>query len=270
MQSNEISLAIQAMHLTRRFGKIIAVNDVSFSINHGVIFGLLGPNGAGKTTIVRMLTTLLSPTSGTAEIDGYDIIQNPALVRSHIGYVPQLLSADGGLTGYENLMLSAKLYNLSEQEAKLRSHEMLELMDLTDFAHHLVNTYSGGMIRKLEIAQALLHHPGVLFLDEPTIGLDPLSREVVWDRLKELTNTLKLAVLITTHDMQEAERICDELGILQHGKIVVMGEKNELKKSVKADATLSDVFAYYCSGSIEAEGGYQNAKHTRKTIHRMD
>lgn len=270
MINENTEIAIHAIHLVRRFRQILAVNDVSFIVNHGHIFGLLGPNGAGKTTIVRMLTTLLAPTSGTALIDGYDIKKFPALVRAHIGYVPQLLSADGALTGYENLMLSAQLYNLPTQEAKVRIQDMLELMELSTSAHHLVRTYSGGMIRKLEIAQALLHRPGVLFLDEPTIGLDPLSRQIVWDRLRQLTINLKLAVLITTHDMEEAEQICHSLAILHHGKIVIQGEKAELKKTVGPQATLSDVFTHYCSGSIEAGGGYHNAQRTRKTIQRLD
>lgn len=266
----DIPHAIQTLLLTRRFGNTLAVNEVNFTVDHGIIFGLLGPNGAGKTTIIKMLTTLLKPTSGTALIDGVDIRDNPALVRAHIGYVPQLLSADGALTGYENLMLSAKLYNLNAAEAKARALEMLQLMDLTDYAQHIVNTYSGGMIRKLEIGQALLHRPGVLFLDEPTIGLDPLSRQIVWERLKALTASFKLAVLITTHDMDEAEQICDQLALLHHGSIIIQGEKAQLKDSVGKHASLSDVFTHYCSGSIEPEGGYQNAKRTRKTIRRME
>ena len=261
--------AVKVLSICRVYGKNIAVREVSFSIRHGVIFGLLGPNGAGKSTIIKMLTTLLAPTSGTAKIDGYDIVAEPREVRAHIGYVPQLLSADGGLTGYENLMLSARLYNLPTSERAPRIQEMLALMELTDVAHRFVRTYSGGMIRKLEIAQALLHRPSVLFLDEPTIGLDPISRQAVWERLKELTAHFKLAVLITTHDMEEAEQICNELAILQHGSIVVQGKKNALKEMVGQDATLGDVFRHFCKDMPETATSYHHVKNIRKTIRRM-
>jgi ABC-2 type transport system ATP-binding protein len=269
MADESSSKAVEITHLTRAYGKILAVNDISFSINPGIIFGLLGPNGAGKTTIIKMLTTLLPPTSGEIIIAGHDSAKDSRKIRSKIGYVPQLLSADGTLTGYENSMLSAKLYNLPTKLAKERIQQMLQLMELTSVSNMLVRTYSGGMIRKLEIGQALLHRPSILFLDEPTIGLDPISRETVWKRLKQLTRSLKLAILITTHDMQEADAICDELAILYQGKIIVQGTKEELKDSVGKGATLNDVFNYYCKGSID-EGTYQHAIRTRKTINRMD
>ena len=181
--SGSDGLAIKTTELTRRFGDLTAVDHVDLEIPYGEIFGLLGANGAGKSTVIKMLTTLLAPTSGTAEVGGFDIIKYPAEIRGRIGYVPQLLSADGALTGYENLLLSAKLYGLPRPERSARIGEALTLMGLTDSARKLVKTYSGGMIRRLELAQAMLHRPAILFLDEPTIGLDPVARHAVWDRL---------------------------------------------------------------------------------------
>ena len=183
---DSVRLAVKTTELTRRFGDMTAVDHVDLEMPSGGIFGLLGSNGAGKSTMIKMLTTLLPPTSGTAEVDGFDIITHPAEIRGRIGYVPQLLSADGALTGYENLLLSAKLYGLPRPERSARIGEALTLMGLTDSARKLVKTYSGGMIRRLELAQAMLHRPAILFLDEPTIGLDPVARHTVWDRLQDL------------------------------------------------------------------------------------
>ena len=178
--------AIKTSELTRRFGHLTAVDHIELQIPYGEIFGLLGANGAGKSTVIKMLTTLLPPTSGSAEVGGFDIIKSPGEVRRRIGYVSQLVSADGALTGYENLLLSAKLYGLSKAERGARIADALDFMGLADSAHKLVRTYSGGMIRRLELAQAMLHRPAILFLDEPTIGLDPVARHMVWDRLLDL------------------------------------------------------------------------------------
>ena len=172
--------------LTRRYGSLTAVDQLSISVEPGETFGLLGPNGAGKTTLIKMLTTLLPPTSGTACINGFDILAQPASVRRSIGYVPQLLSADGTLTGYENLLIFAKLYDLPRGERERRVREALEFMGLEEAADRMVRGYSGGMIRRLEIAQSMLHRPAVLFLDEPTVGLDPVARMAVWDHIDQL------------------------------------------------------------------------------------
>jgi ABC-2 type transport system ATP-binding protein len=261
--------AIETFALTRSFGETLAVDHLSLSVPHGEIFGLLGPNGAGKSTTIKMLTTLLEPTSGTARVAGFDIVATPAEVRRRIGYVPQALSADGALTGIENLMLSAKLYGMARAERKDRIREALEFMGLADAAKRLVRTYSGGMIRRLEVAQAMLHRPSVLFLDEPTIGLDPVARRTVWERLGELKQRYGITVLITTHDMDEAEALCDELAIMHQGRIGVIGKPAELKAALGPDATLDDVFAHYSGGSIHEGGNYGDIQRTRHVASRL-
>jgi ABC-2 type transport system ATP-binding protein len=196
-------IAVETFALTRKFGDLIAVDQVTLTINQGEIFGLIGPNGAGKSTLIKMLTTLLPPSSGSATVAGYDIIRQPAEVRRHIGYVPQLLSADGSLTGYENLLLSARLYSVPRQEQSERITRALTRMGLLEAAHRLAGHYSGGMIRRLEIAQSLLHRPTVLFLDEPTIGLDPGARETVWERVIDLRDRFHRTMIVTSHHMDE-------------------------------------------------------------------
>jgi ABC-2 type transport system ATP-binding protein len=216
-----------------------------------------------------MLTTLLDPTSGSASVAGFDVVSSPAEVRRRIGYVPQLLSADGGLTGFENLMLSAKLYGMNRANRKDRIAEALEFMGLADAGNRLVKTYSGGMIRRLELAQAMLHRPAVLFLDEPTIGLDPVARHAVWDRLEELQRDSTITVLITTHDMDEADELCDELAILHQGRVAAVGEPAALKAQVGSEATLDDVFAFFSGGSIQEGGSYRDIRQTRRTASRL-
>jgi ABC-2 type transport system ATP-binding protein len=261
--------AIETFALTRSFGETLAVDHLSLGVPRGEIFGLLGPNGAGKSTTIKMLTTLLEPTSGTARVAGFDIVSAPAEVRRRIGYVPQMLSADGALTGVENLTLSAKLYGMPRAERKARIGEALEFMGLADAAKRLVKTYSGGMIRRLEVAQAMLHRPAVLFLDEPTIGLDPVARRTVWDRLRELKDRYGITVLITTHDMDEAEELCEELAIMHQGKIGVIGKPAELRASLGPDATLDDVFAHYSGGAIHEGGNYGDIQRTRNVASRL-
>ena len=251
-------LAIETLDLTRRFGEMTAADHVNLRVPHGSIFGLLGPNGAGKSTTIKMLTTLLEPSSGTARVAGFDIVRAPAEVRRRIGYVPQMLSADGGLTGYENLDLSAKLYGIGRADRKSRITEALEFMGLADPAHKLVKTYSGGMIRRLEVAQAMLHRPAVLFLDEPTIGLDPVARRTVWERLQDLRQNYHMTVLITTHGMDEADELCDALAIMHLGKVAVVGNPADLKAGVGPEATLDDVFVHYSGGTIQEEGNYRD------------
>jgi ABC-2 type transport system ATP-binding protein len=262
-------IAVKTTALTRRFGDLTAVDHVDLEIPSGGIFGLLGSNGAGKSTVIKMLTTLLAPTSGTAEVGGFDIIKDPAKIRGRIGYVPQLLSADGALTGYENLLLSAKLYGLPRPERSARIGEALTLMGLTDSARKLVKTYSGGMIRRLELAQAMLHRPAILFLDEPTLGLDPVARHALWDRLEDLRRDYGMTVLITTHDMEEAEALCDELAIMHTGRIAVIGKPAELRIGLGASATMDDVFAHYAGGGISEGGDFRSAVQTRRTARRL-
>jgi len=263
------SLAIETFGLTRRFGDLIALDHLDLQIPYGQIFGLLGPNGAGKSTTIKMLATLLEPTSGTARVAGFDILQAPAQVRRRIGYVPQLVSADGGLTGWENLDFSGRLYGLHGAERKNRIAEALQFVNLAESANKLVKTYSGGMIRRLEIAQAMLHRPAVLILDEPTVGLDPVARRTVWERLLELRQTYGMTILISTHGMDEADELCDELAILHMGKIATVGNPAKLKEAVGPAATLDDVFARYSGVSIEQGGNYRDIRQARRSASRL-
>lgn len=261
--------AIETNDLTRRFGEIIAVDKVNLRIPHGQIFGLLGPNGAGKSTTIKMLTTLLDPTSGAASVAGFDVAKSPAEVRRRIGYVPQALSADGALTGRENLTLSAKLYGMPHVARTQRISDALAMMGLTDAADRLVRTYSGGMVRRLELAQAMLHHPAVLFLDEPTIGLDPVARRALWERLMDLRRDLSMTILITTHDMDEADALCDVLALMHLGRVAVTGVPAELKAALGAKATLDDVFVHYSGASIQEGGNFRDIRATRRTASRL-
>ena len=256
--------------LTRCFGKLKAVDTLTVAVEAGEVFGLLGPNGAGKTTVIKMLTTLLPPTSGTARGGGFDVVRQASDVRRIIGYVPQMLSADGTLTGYENLLIFAKLYDLPRAERKSRVRYALEVMGLTDSADKLVRTYSGGMIRRLEIAQSMLHEPRVLFLDEPTIGLDPLARQTVWERIEELRAEYGTTILLTTHYMEEADDLCDRVAIMHLGQVRVIGAPDELKANIGKDgATLDEVFAHYAGASSESGGSYRETSRTRRTARRL-
>jgi ABC-2 type transport system ATP-binding protein len=261
--------AIETFDLTRKFGEMTAVDHINLRIHHGSIFGLLGPNGAGKSTAIKMLTTLLPPTSGTATVAGFDIVRTPQEVRRRIGYVPQILSADGGLTGYENLKLSARLYGIPGDVRKQRIADALSFMGLQDAADKLVKNYSGGMIRRLEVAQAMLHRPAVLVLDEPTVGLDPIARQTVWERLLELRRDFEMTVLLTTHAMEEADALCDTLAIMHLGKVAVVGKPDELKASVGEGATLNDVFSFYSGGVIHEQGDYRGVRQSRRTASRL-
>jgi ABC-2 type transport system ATP-binding protein len=246
-----------------------AVDHIDIRIPYGQIFALLGPNGAGKSTTIKMLTTLLDPSSGKALVAGFDVVKAAAEVRRRIGYVPQMLSADGALTGRENLMLSAKLYGMARGDRNSHIAEALRFMGLTESAGKLVKTYSGGMIRRLEIAQAMLHRPIVLFLDEPTIGLDPVARHTVWDRLRDLRRDFNMTILISTHDMDEADVLCDVLALLHEGKVAVTGKPADLKAALGATATLDDVFVHYSGGSIQEGGNYRDIRQTRRTASRL-
>ncbi|HTT47484.1 MAG TPA: ATP-binding cassette domain-containing protein [Pseudolabrys sp.] len=259
-------IVLQTSALTRTFGDLTAVDSVTLSIYRGEIFGLIGPNGAGKSTLIKMLTTLLPPTSGSATIAGYDIVSQPADVRRQIGYVPQLLSADGSLTGYENMLLSARLYGVPRRERKDRVSRALARMGLAEVAHHLAGHYSGGMIRRLEIAQSLLHRPPMLFLDEPTVGLDPAARETVWERVLDLRDRFHRTMVVTSHHMDEVDKSCDRIALIDRGRIVAVGTPAELKAHVGPDATLDDVFIGLttATGETETKGSYRDVRRDRR------
>jgi ABC-2 type transport system ATP-binding protein len=226
---------IETDNLTKVYEKLTAVDSLNLDIGEGEVFGLLGPNGAGKTTTLFMLTTLYPPTSGTARVNGLDIIKRPDEVRKSIGIVFQTPSSDELLTGYENLKLHGWLYGMPSGLREERIKEVLALVDLADRKDDQVKKYSGGMRRRLELARGLMHRPKVLFLDEPTIGLDPQSRETIWGYIKELARKEKMTIVLTTHYMDEADRLCDRLAIIDRGKIVVKGTPKELKKALGGD-----------------------------------
>jgi len=229
---------IEIRKLSRSFGNLIAVNNLDLSVGNE-IFGLLGPNGAGKSTTVMMLTTLLKPTSGTAKVCGYDVVKESKKVRSKISYVPQDMAVDRKLTGRENVQLYAKLYGIPNRNLKVE--EVLEMMGLSDRASDLVATYSGGMRRRLELAQALIHEPEVLFLDEPTLGLDVSGRKKIWEHISML-KAEGMTIFMTTHYLEEAEKYCDRVAIIDKGIITAVGSPENLINSIGEDASLNDVF----------------------------
>jgi ABC-2 type transport system ATP-binding protein len=261
---------IRTESLSRSFGALRAVEALSLNVEQGEVFGLLGPNGAGKTTAIKMLTTLLAPTSGAAYVCGYDVVRQAVRVRRLIGYVPQLISADGTLTGYENLMVFARLYDIPGRECRARVRSALEFMGLADSADRLVRLYSGGMIRRLEIAQSVLHRPQVLFLDEPTVGLDPGARRLVWEHLARLRGDYGMTILMSTHMMEEAESLCGRVAILHHGRIAATGTPPELKAAVgRKRTTLDDVFIHFTGDQLDSGGNYRETTRTRRVAHRL-
>ncbi len=227
------SAAITTKDLCKRFCSFTAVKDVNFEVSRGEVFGLLGPNGAGKTTLVRMLTTLLPPTSGEARVAGEDIARYPTRVRKKIGVIPQAMTSDLDLTGWENIDIYGEFYGMPRRQRRERAERLLDMVGIRDRAQDLVATYSGGMRRRLEIARGLIHSPEVLFLDEPTIGLDPQSRLAVHDLLVKLREESELTISLTTHYMDEAESLCDRIAIVDHGTIVALDTPQGLKASVK-------------------------------------
>jgi ABC-2 type transport system ATP-binding protein len=231
--------AVEVYQLTKEFGSITAVDAVSFEIMEGEIFGFLGPNGAGKTTLIRMLTTLIKPSSGEARVACCDVAKEPEVVRREIGVVPQAMTSDLDLTGFENMDIYGKFYGIPSRERKERINNLLEKVGLTARANDLVATYSGGMRRRLEIARVLVHRPKILFLDEPSIGLDPQSRLVVWDFLRELRQGDSVTIFLSTHYMEEAEALCNRVAIIDAGKIVALGSPEELKAQIPGNDIVS-------------------------------
>jgi ABC-2 type transport system ATP-binding protein len=261
--------AVRTVALTRRFGSLTAVDGLSIEIGPGEVFGLIGSNGAGKSVTIKMLTTLLPPTSGEAWVAGFNVVTHAPRVRERIGYIPQMVSADGGLTGYENLVVSARLYGLPRRERDERIAEALSLMELGDAASHVVRQYSGGMIRRLEIAQSLLHRPAVLFMDEPTVGLDPVARATVWRHIRDVRARFGTTLFVTTHYMEEAEEQCDRMAILHRGRLAALGSPAALKAEVGIEASLDDAFAHFTGGPVETGGAYREVLRARRTARRL-
>ena len=262
---------LETKKLTRLYGTFKAVDGLDIAIESGEIFVLLGPNGAGKSTVIKMLTTLLPSSSGDAFINGFSIKNQTNDIRKIIGYVPQMISADGSLTGYENLSLFAKLYDIPKNQRKERINEAINFMGLTDAADKLVKKYSGGMIRRLEIAQSTLHRPLLLFLDEPTTGLDPIGRNTVWEHIAALQKQYSTTIIMTTHLMEEADAICSRVALMTRGKLAAIGTPTELKASIgKEGATLEDVFIHYTADNLAESGSdFHSVSIERKTNRRL-
>jgi ABC-2 type transport system ATP-binding protein len=264
--------AVDCTDLSYRFATHLAVDHVNLSIAPGEMYGLLGPNGAGKTTTIRMITTLLTPGTGSVRVFGIDTAVRPMLVRRVIGYVPQALSADANLTGTENVELFARLFDVPRRERRQRVADALDAMGLTEAAGRLAGTYSGGMIRRLELAQSLISAPRLLVLDEPTVGLDPIARGVVWEYIAKLRTEHQMTVLMTTHYMDEADAYCDRISLMHRGKIRVTGTPAQLRAGLGDDATLDDVFRHYTGDTLDKapeEGGIRDVRRTRRTARRL-
>jgi ABC-2 type transport system ATP-binding protein len=267
-----VRAAIETKDLRREYGAVTAVDALSLDVRPGEVFGLLGPNGAGKTTTIKMLITLLPPTCGTATVAGHDIIHEPRLVRRSIGYVPQLLSSDGALSARENLDISGRLYHIPGAERRERIDDALRFMGLAEVGDNLVRTFSGGMVRRLEIAQAMLHRPPVLFLDEPTVGLDPTARHAVWEHVRTLREREGTTILLTTHYMDEAAELCERVGIMHLGRLVALGTPESLAAEVGPGASLDDVFTHFTGSDLDGSvggGTYRDVARTRRTARRL-
>jgi ABC-2 type transport system ATP-binding protein len=265
--------ALLCRGLRYRFGDHVAVDGVDLRIGRGEIFGLLGPNGAGKTTTIRLVNTLLPIQEGHVEVVGYDIARDPMPARRRLGYVPQQLSIEQALTGRENVTLFARLFDVPRSERKARVADALEVMGLGDVADRIAGTFSGGMIRRLELAQALVNRPELLVLDEPTVGLDPVARDGVWQRVEELRDSSGMTVLLTTHYMEEADVLCDRVALMHLGQIRAQGAPADLKRELWPDATLEDVFREHTGNSLregaDRKRGAREVRAVRRTAGRV-
>lgn len=264
-------LAVRGSGIRHCFGDTVAVDGMDLDVAAGTVFGLLGPNGAGKTTTIRMITTLLPVPAGTIEVFGVDVARHKLSVRRLIGYVPQQLSADGQLSGRENVTLFARLFDVPRAQRRRIVDAALESVALAEVAHRTASTYSGGMIRRLELAQALVNSPQLLMLDEPTIGLDPIARANVWERIVEVRASTGMTVLLTTHYMDEAEQHCDRIALMHRGRIRAQGTPAELKASVGPHATLDDVFRAVTGDELVSGSGerMRDVRATRRTARRL-
>jgi len=260
---------IQVKNLTKKFGNFIAVDNVSFNVKEGDIFAFLGPNGAGKTTTIKILTTLLNPTSGDLKINGHDPVNEEHEVRSSFGIVFQDPSLDEELTAYENMKLHSVLYSVPKEIRETRIEELLKFVELWDRKNGFVKHFSGGMKRRLEIARGLLHHPKILFLDEPTLGLDPQTRNHIWDYLQDLNKKENITIFFTTHYIEEAEKIAQEVAIIDLGKIIVQGTPSELKQKTNSP-TLEESFLNLTGRKIREEeaGAIDHLRMRRRVFHR--
>jgi ABC-2 type transport system ATP-binding protein len=250
-QEGESVAAVEVENITKCFGEFCAVSGLSFTVEDGEIFGLLGPNGAGKSTLIRMLTTLLPPTSGTARVNGFDVTRSANEVRKCIGVIPQAMTSDLDLSAAENMHIFAKLYGVSHDRRVRIVRELLEAVELLPWADKPVKNLSGGMRRRLEVARGLVHEPRIFFLDEPTTGLDPVSRVAVWEMLMRIKKERNLTILMTTHYMDEADRLCDRIAIVDHGKLVALDSPLKLKASIPGTNILEVSFSWVPEGWLE-------------------
>jgi ABC-2 type transport system ATP-binding protein len=262
--------AVEIQGLSHRYGDHLAVDGLDLLVAAGECFGLLGPNGAGKTTTIRILNTLLPVQRGLVTVFGRDVRREAMAVRRLLGYVPQQLSIEGALTGRENVAWFARLFDVPRRERASRVAEVLALVELTDAADRLAATFSGGMVRRLELAQALVNRPMLLVLDEPTVGLDPIARDSVWTRLRLMQEQYGMTVLLTTHYMEEAEALCDRVALMHRGQLRALGSPDDLKAQLRPDATLEDVFRHYTGEHLRDEpGGLRDVRSTRRTARRV-
>src|SRR5271156_3270303 len=243
--------AVEVENLTKRFGDFCAVDSLNFQVDNAEIFGLLGPNGAGKSTLIRMLTTLVPPTSGTARVNGFDVARDPTGVRQSIGVIPQAMTSDLDLTAEENMSIFAKLYGIPGEKRRRTIKALLQAVDLEQWAEKPVKMFSGGMRRRLEIARGLVHEPKIFFLDEPTTGLDPVSRVAVWEMLAKLKRERELTIIVTTHYMDEADKLCDRIAIIDHGKLAALDSPLKLKASIPGKNILEVSFSQLPAGWAE-------------------
>ena len=271
--SGSLPMAVDGRNLTYRYGQVTAVNDVTLQVRPGETMGLLGPNGAGKTTVVRMLTTLTPVQHGELRIFGLDARDHTVDIRSNIGYVPQQLSIEPALTGRQNVAWFVRLYGVPRAQRSERVDEALEAMELLDVADRLAGTYSGGMVRRLEVAQALVNRPSLLVLDEPTVGLDPIARDRVWAQVLTMQGQFGMTVLLTTHYMEEADALCDRVALTHHGELRAVGTPTKLKSTVSPCATLEDVFRHYTASDLskqaETYGSFREIRSSRKVASRV-
>lgn len=270
--SERLPMAIDCQNLTYRYGQFTAVDDVTLQVRPGETMGLLGPNGAGKTTLVRMLTTLTPVQQGELRIFGMDARDQTVDIRSNIGYVPQQLSIEPSLTGRQNVQWFARLYGVPRACRAERVAQALDAMELLDVADRRAGAYSGGMVRRLEVAQALVNRPSLLVLDEPTVGLDPIARDGVWRQVQSMQAQFGMTVLLTTHYMEEADALCDRVALMHRGKLRAVGTPAELKSRVSPSATLEDVFRHYAASDLseepEAAASFREIRSSRKVASR--